>query len=50
MLCIPLEIQMHSLICLELTNEYRNLPEQEKIKIIKIAKYEREENPNTICN
>lgn len=35
---------------LELTNEYRNLPEQEKIEIIKIAKYEREENPNTICN
>ena len=41
---------MHSLIYLELTNEFRNLPEQEKIEIIKIAKYEREENPNTICN
>ena len=35
---------------LEPTNEYRNLPEQEKIEIIKIAKYEREENRNTICN
>ena len=35
---------------LEFTNEYRNLPEQEKIEIIKIAKYEREENRNTICN
>ena len=41
---------MYSLICLGLTNEYRDLPEQEKIEIIKIAKYEREKNPNTICN
>ena len=35
---------------LERTEEYKKLSQEEKEKIIKTAKYEREANPNNLCN
>jgi len=35
---------------LEGTEEYQKLSQEEKKEIIKIAKYEREANPNNLCN
>ena len=35
---------------LEQTDEYKNLSEEEKTQIRKIAEYERESNPNYLCN
>jgi hypothetical protein len=35
---------------LERTEEYQKLSQEEKKEIIKIAKYEREANPNNLCN